>query len=167
MPQTTVPTTLVVGSDGQLADLWTEENGVVDSVTSEETTAEIAFGKAVKKGTADWSALNLTAITEAVRGFAVWSQRYAKPDELGDTGLKPKVTFGILRMGRMIVKPEDGVDPTKSVFIRAVATGSEIPGSFRGTADGTDTIDISAVATWMSTASAGEPAVVEINLLGA
>lgn len=167
MPQTSVPANMVTGTEGALADLWTEENGIIESATSEETTAEIAFGLAVKRGTADDGVLLLTAITEAVRGVAVFSHLYSKPDELGDTGLKTKVTFDILRFGQINVIAETNVTPASGVFVRAVATGSQRAGAFRGTADGITTIDVSAFFSWKSTTTAGDPAVLEVNLIGA
>src|SRR6185295_11773735 len=91
-PQTSVSSTLPIGVAGQLADLWTQENGNVASATNEEASAEIAFGRAVKRGTADGSMKVLTAITEAILGITVHSHLFSKPDELGDTGLKSKVT---------------------------------------------------------------------------
>lgn len=167
MPQTSVGATMTIGFEGDLADLWTVENGAVDPVTSEETTAEIPFGVAIKKGTASDSAKLLTAITETVDGIAVREDDFSKPDQLGDTGIRPKVTFRVIRFGRIRVAPEDAVTEASGVHVRAVATGSERAGAFRGTADGTDTIDISAFAKWRSAASGGSLAVLEINLIGA
>lgn len=167
MPQTSVPANMVIGTEGALADLWTEENGVVESGVSEEATAEIAFGLAVKRGTADDGVLLLTAITESIRGVVVHSHLYSKPDELGDTGLKTKVSLDLLRFGQIWVIAETNVTPASGVFIRAVATGSERAGAFRGTADGTDTIDASAFFSWKSTTTAGDPALLEVNLIGA
>lgn len=167
MPQTSVLAALPVAFEGDLADDWTVENGAIDSVTSEEASAEIAFGLALKKGTASDSALLLTAITEAVTGIAVREDDFSKPDQLGDTGIKPKVTFRVLRFGRIRVLPEAAVTEASGVFVRAVATGGERAGAFRGTADGTDTIDISAFASWRSSGSSTVPAILEINLIGA
>lgn len=168
MPQLTVPSPLPIGVAGQLADLWTEENGDIISVISEEASAELVFGIAVKKGTADDGVLNLTAITEIIHGIIVYSPRFSQPDELGTIGLKPKTAhFGLLRMGRILVFTETSITPASSVFLRAIATGpNPLVGGFRGSADSTNTIDISAVASWRSTAGAGALAVLEIDLLG-
>jgi len=163
-PQTEVEDTMPIGVAGQLADLWTEENGDVASATSEEASAEIPFGVMVKPGTADDGVLKLTATSNKLAGITVFSHLYAKPDELGDTGLKPKVTFDVLTRGRIIVFPEDAVTPASEVHVRAVATGSEVAGAFRGTADGTDTIDLTAFARWRSSADAADAAVLEIDL---
>jgi hypothetical protein len=163
MPQTEVESTMPIGIAGQLADLWTDENGDVVSATSEEASAEIPFGVCVQHGTADDGVLKLTAIDDVLAGVVVHSHHFAKPYELGDTGLKPGVTFGLLRKGRIIVLPEDAVTPASTVHVRAVATGNEVAGAFRGTAQGTDTIEITAFAKWRTTADAGEPAVLEVD----
>lgn len=164
MPQTTVETTMPIGVAGQLADLWTEQNGDIISVISEEASAEIPFGVAVRQGTADDGALLFTATSQVPLGVVVFAHHFAKPDELGDTGLKPKVVFGVLRRGRIIVFPEEAVTPASEVRIRAVAAGAEVKGAFRATADSTDCIDITPFAKWRSSADANEPAILEIDL---
>lgn len=169
MPQTSVPAPLPIGVAGQLADAWTEANGDIISVISEEASAGLLFGIGVKKGTADDGVLNLTAITEVLHGIIVYSPRFSIPDELVvATGLVPKTAhFGLLRMGRILVFTETAITPASSVFLRAIATGpNPLVGGFRGSADSTNTIDISAVASWRSTAGAGALAVLEIDLLG-
>lgn len=167
-PQTSVPTTMVAGVVGQLADLYTIEHGDIISVTSTEASAEIAFGLAVKRGTTDDTALLLTAIANTVLGVVVHSHLFSKPDELGTTGLKPGVTFDVLRAGRLYVICEENVTPTSGVHVRALASGGNTTiGQFRATADGTNSIDISAFAQWMTTTTAGDIAVLEVNFQGA
>jgi hypothetical protein len=170
MPQTSVLSPLPIGVAGQLADLWTIENGDVISAISEEVSAALAFGIGVKKGAADDGVLNLTAITDSFYGIIVYSPLFSQPDELNATlgGLVPRAAhFGLLRMGRVFVFTETNVTPASSVFLRAIGTGpNPLVGGFRGTADSTNTIDISAVASWRTTASAGSLAVLEIDLLG-
>lgn len=166
-PQTSVGA-MPIGVEGDLADEWTVANGAIDSATSEETTAEIAFGLGIKKGTAANSMKVLTAITEALDGIVVYEADFAKPSQLGDTGIKPKVTARVLRFGRILVFPEDNVTEASGVFVRAVATTGERAGAFRGTADGTDTIDVSTFCRWRNGGgSANTPCVLEVNLIGA
>lgn len=167
-PQTSVPATMTIGLVGQLADLWTLNSGDVWSATNAEASAEIAFGLAVKRGTADGSMNVLTAITEAVFGVTVFNHLFSKPDELGDTGMKPNVTGDVLRMGRIYVLTETNITPASGVFVRALVSGGNTTiGAFRGTADGVTTIDISAFAQWVTTATAGNLAVLEVDFLGA
>ena len=165
--QTEVLDRMPIGIPGQLADLHTAEFGDVMSVTNEEAAAEIPFGVMVKAGTADDSAKLLAANTDKLRGITVFAHNFSKPVQLGDTGLKPGVTFGLLRKGRIYVRVEDAVTPASEVHVRAVAAGLEVKGAFRGTDDGTDTIDITAFAKFICSADAGEVAVVEVDMTNA
>lgn len=164
MPQTEIEETMPLGVAGQLADLYTSEHGDVVSATNEEASAELAFGLFVKKGTADNTVKKLNAADNALEGVVVHSHGYHKPVEIGDTGLKPGVTMGILRKGRIIVLPETAVTPASEVHVRAVAAGEEIAGAVRATADGADTIDITGFASFRGSADAGEPVVLEIDM---
>lgn len=168
MPQTSVASPMLIGVAGQLADLWSAENADVISVISEEASALLAFGIGVKKGTADDGVLNFTAISEAFYGIVVYTPLLSQPDELLAAGIVGKVAhFPLLRMGRVLVIPETNVTPASAVHVRALATGPQpLVGGFRATADSTNTFDISAVASWRSTALAGNPAILEIDLLG-
>lgn len=166
-PQTSVPTTPAIGVEGQISDLWTQQSGDVRTATNEEASTSIAFGRAVKRGTADDSMKVLTAITETVQGITVYSPLFSKPDELDAVGMTPKTVGSILRMGRITVTSEDAVTPASGVFVRAIANGGNtIIGGFRGTADGITTIDISAFAQWMTSAGAGALAELEVDFLG-
>lgn len=68
------------------------------------------------------------------------------------------------KKARVFVRPEDAVTPTSGVFVRHTAGAGESLGAFRTDADGTDAADISAYARWMSSADAGELAVLEVDL---
>lgn len=165
--QTEVLARMPIGIPGQLADLHTAEFGDVVSATNEEAAAELRFGIMVKQGTVatDPDLVKvMTATNNVLAGITVFAHNFAKPVQLGDTGLKPGVTFGLLRKGRIYVLTEDAVDPSDEVHVRAIAAGNEVAGAFRGTADGTDTIDITAFAKWLSAAGAGEVAVLEIDM---
>lgn len=162
--QTAVNDRMPAGIPGQLADLWTAEFGDVVSTTSQEASAETPFGVMVKRGTVDETSKLLSANTDKLHGIVVHAQNFAKPVQLGDTGLKPGITFGILRKGRIWVTPEDAVTPASEVHVRAVVAGVEVKGAFRGTDDGTDTIDITGFAKWITSAGAGEVAILEVDM---
>ena len=162
--QTAVNTRMPIGIPGQLADLHTEEFGDVVSAVSEEAAAEIPFGVMVKQGTDDDDVKLLAAVADPIKGIVVHASNFSKPVQLGDTGLKPGVHFGILRKGRIFVTTEDAVTPLSEVHVRAVAAGAEVKGAFRGTGDGTDTIDITGFAKWVTSAGAGEVAILEIDM---
>jgi hypothetical protein len=166
--QDEVATAPDVGVAGDIADLNTAKNGVIDSATSEEASAEIPFGTMVIQGTADNGAKQLhtsAAVSEQLLlGIAVRSHDFAVGSELGDTGLKPGATFGVLKKGRAWVAVEDAVAPGDPVRVRAVVAGNEVKGAFLTAADSTDAIDISAFAKWRTSADAGDLAVVEIDM---
>lgn len=164
MPQTEVKTVMDAGVEGQLADLWTEENGDVGTATSEEASAEISFGLMVAQGVAD-DGCKLLVEDAQLKGVTVFSHLYAKPTELGDTGLKPGVTFDVLKRGRIIVLPEEAVTPQSEVHVRHTVQGNTRAGAFRATKSASNTLDITAFARWETSADAGEPAVLWIDML--
>ncbi len=143
----------VVGDDGP---------NYIRSYVNEEATEEMAFGTLVVQGTADGDALLPTA-TDQPLGVVVHSHRYAKDNDLGDTGVKPDVMIGVMRRGTIWVQPEEAVVPGNAVRIRITATGVEVVGAFRTTADGTDTAVITN-AEWLTTGSATVPALLEIDM---
>jgi hypothetical protein len=148
---------------GMLADGHPTE---FDSFVSEEASAEIPFGVMVKQGTADNGALKLTATSNKLVGLVVHTHGYAKDNELGSTGLKPKTTLKVLTKGRAWVKVEEAVTPSSAVKVRAVASGGEVAGAFRDTADSTDCIDCSAFMRYVTSAAADGFAMVDIDMSG-
>jgi hypothetical protein len=144
----------------------------IRSYWNSETTDEIAFGKMVIRGTAeDFAALKLhtsgATVVGLLAGVVCHSHGYSRDSELGSTGLKPGVMMGLLQRGRIWVKVEDAVDPGDTVRVRW-NTDSDGPGSFRTAADSTDTIALATtMARWLTSAGAGELALVEIDMLGA
>lgn len=162
--QTEVLSRMPIGIPGQLADLHTAEFGDVVSAVNEEAAAEIPFGVMVKQGTDDDDVKLLAAQADKLKGIVVFGHNFDYPVQRGDTGLKPGVHFGILRKGRIFVRTEDAVTPASEVHVRAVAVDPEVKGAFRGTDDGADTLDITAFAKWVTSADAGEVAILEIDM---
>lgn len=138
--------------------------GMISESTPHKIVSAIKEGTILEPGLACTYGTNkelqrnsLTAITEKIAGIMI--------HEHTEEGLFPEGKgISLMEQGEIVVIPEDAVDPTKGVFVRAVATGGERAGAFRGTADGTDTIDISAFAKWKSDVGAGELARLTINL---
>ena len=165
MPQTSV-TAMPEAVEGLLADDSLTKDCL--PATSEEASAEIPFGVMVCQGTEDDGVLLLNtssaSMATKLKGVTVFGQGYAKPQELGDTGFKPKCTFDVLNKGRIYVMVEEAVAPGNAVRVRAVAAGAEVKGAFRTTADGTDTVDISKFAKWIRSAAEDGLAVVEIDM---
>lgn len=147
MPQTSVPTAMTAAFDGMIVD---SEPFVERSYVSEEASAEIPFGVCVKQGTGDNGALKLTSTADKLIGLVRHSHAYNRDNELGSTGLKPYVTLGVVTKGVMWVPVEEAVTPASAVLVRAVATGNEVAGAFRDTADGSDCIDVSAFCRYLS-----------------
>ncbi len=149
---------------GLLADDTMSKDAI--SSLSEEETAEIPFGVMVGQGADDDGAVLLGAVTDFLRGVSVFGQYYSKPTELGEVGLMPGTRFDCLLKGRIYVLVEGDVTPTHGVHVRAVADEmmGEVAGAFRGTGDGSDTIDCSTFAKWRTSASDGELAVLEIDM---
>lgn len=141
------------------------------SAINEEASAEIPFGVMVCRGTTDLGVklLNTSAaaMASALKGVVVFGQSFAKPDDLGDTGLKPFMAFSILSKGRIYVQVEEAVAIGDAVRVRAVATGGEVKGAFRTSADASDCVDISKFARWTRGADAAGFAIVEIDMTNA
>ncbi len=116
-----------------------------------EGSAEMRFGIYVTEGTGANGCAIIDAQADVAlgAGIVVHSHAYAKPDELGDSGLKQYVSVGVLVKGCIWVLTE-GTAPTKTdhVRVRAIATGGEVAGAFRVAVDSTDTVDITAFARW-------------------
>jgi hypothetical protein len=166
--QTTVLAEMKIGIPGQLATEHDERTADIVTRTSEEASASIPFGVFVQKGTDDGDVKKLTATTNKLIGIVVWEANFAPVYQVDSVGLKPGVTMSILRKGKIIVVPEtDVVAHTSEVHVRAIVAGSEVAGAVRATADSTDTIDITAFATWLTSATAGNPAVLEIDMANA
>ncbi len=139
----------------------------IRSYTSEEASLEIPFGTMVRQGTDDKGALTLEDQDNSLIGVVVHSHAHSKPTELGDTGLKPKAIFAVLRRGRLWVQPEESVAPGDEVHVRCIAGMGETPGTFRGSFDSTDTLDVSAFCRWLTTGDENTPAQLEVDMSNA
>lgn len=169
MPQTSVtvrPTTAFIG---MLGDTSYAKN--VESYVNQEASAEIAWGFMVKQGSTDTSAILLTAATDVDKlvGIVAYSQAYDKPNELGDWGLKPKVTLGVLKKGQIWVPVDEAVTPASPVRVRNTTNGGANgtllgPGSFRTTASATHTILCSSFMRFKTTTTGAGIALVEFDM---
>lgn len=147
-------TSMEPGMPGLVAD--TDLGKKTASRVNAEASAEMRFGIMVAEGAGEAEALLLAANDDQLAGVVVHSHWYHKDLELGDNGLKPKATIGVLQRGTIWVEVE-GTLPTKAseVHVRAVAAGAEVAGRFRATKDGTDTIDITGLAQWTGRTGTG------------
>lgn len=157
MSQTAV-TDAPIGVPGDIADLHTARNGRQPARKSEEASAVILPGIMVKRGTGDYGALKLTATTNVLDGIALRAHDFAVGTEVDEStgGYKPGAHFAVGQVGHYFVKIEEDVTPTSDVRVRCVATGNEVAGAFRATADSTDCVDLTALARWVRTADADD-----------
>jgi hypothetical protein len=159
------------GIPGMLAD--SDPATRTEGRCSREASAETRFGIMVARDATykddGCVLLNTSAASmeQLLAGIVVFRQDLSKPDELGDTGIKPGMNVRLLRLGHILVMPEQTVNVGDAVRVRAVAIGNEVAGAFRKDADGTDCIDISKFARWVRGGSTAVPAVLEIDMVGA
>lgn len=148
---------------GMRSDASRDTNG--RSYTSEEASAEIAFGTFVGQGANEKGMLLLAATADKVIGALVNSMAFAKDVEVGDTGLKPAMTGTVDSRQRLWVLCEQDVTPADPVFIRCVAAGAEVAGSVRKDADTADAVDASHWARFLG-ANVGTLVEVEYDVHG-
>jgi len=162
MSQTSISTTMALAYAGLLADSGFHD---VISRVNGEASAEIRFGAMVAQDTADDECDLLAADTDKPIGVVVHSHAYDKPNDLGDTGLKPKAMVNVLRKGRIWVPVEEAVVAMDPVFVRhTVADSGSFQGAFRKSDDNNETIDLTGVARFLTSASASGFAVVEVDM---
>jgi hypothetical protein len=159
--QTTYSQSFGRGFPGQRLE---QSGDVVETVISEESSAEIPFGLAVCWGTGDREVLLPATENDVVAGLVIHSHDYAKDSELGDSGLKPGVMFTILRRGKMIVTAEEATTAHVSrLWVRAVAGGGEVLGALEVGDDSTDMIDATGQGLFRETTDAGGLTVIEVD----
>lgn len=150
--QTAVNDAPMVGSPGDLADLFTATDGDIVSAANGEASDPIVVGTMVKLGSTGGLALKLTDSHEIPFGIVTRAHAYADSqledvevdtDVLYD-GLTPGTMMGIGRVGRYCVLIEEDVDFDDDVHVRAVATTGEVAGAFGKTDGAADTINVSA-----------------------
>lgn len=171
MSQTSVNNKQPLGLAGMWADLFGAVEGPVITKCNAEASAEIPFGVMVCRGSSDTAAklLNTSAAamvaTPLLLGISLWHQSYANPSEVSDNNkITPGTAFGVATAGHIYVFPEDNVTPASDVRVRVVAAGNEVAGAFRGAADTTDCVDISAFARWLTSGSPTQAAVLEFDM---
>jgi hypothetical protein len=141
------------------------------SYVNAESTAEIAFGTPVFKGTADNEALIGAADATDMLGIVVHSHLYAKAHgdfagDLGTTGLLPGVVMSVLQSGIVYVTlSENSITPASAVRFWQFVHSSNGAGTFGKTADTEYTQLIPAAnARYLDSGGAGD--VVRLELSG-
>ncbi len=155
-----------VSFPGLIADARSCE---VDSRFSEESATNIPFGVMVVRGTDEDNGVllphtNAATAAPICAGVVVHGHDFSIDTELATDGLKPGVSFRVLRKGRVWVQVEEAVNPGDAVRFRAAAAGQK--GAFLKTASAGNTVNISKFAQWMSTVTAAGEALLEIDMVG-
>ncbi len=151
MAQLSVASETNRGFPGMIADSGLNKD--VRSYASGEASVEIPFGVMVAQGDTDDKCISAEGkgIADFV-GVVVHSNAYARPQEHGEVGLKPKTTIGAMVKGTIWVPVEDAIAIGDPVYVRVTAAAEKTVGAFSGTAG----VDISVCARWVtSTTGAG------------
>lgn len=164
MSQLSYSTYQSTGFPGQKAD-----NGETDvlSYVNEEATANLPFGVAVTKGTADNGFLAMVNGSSVPIG--VLSHTHSvDPGQVAaspaGSGVPPKYLGNVLKRGRIMVQVEEAVTPASPVFVRHTAgAGGTQKGAFRASADTASAVAWTA-ARFLTSAAAQGVAVLEVNL---
>lgn len=164
MSQTSYSTYQSTGFAGMIAD--TGDTDIL-SYINEEASANLPFGVAVQRGTADFGFLALVNGSSVPIGILAHTHQ-VDPGQIAtspaDAGVPPRYAGGVLKRGRMYVRVEEAVTPASPVFVRHTAgAGGTQKGAFRASAD-TSTALAWTAARYLTSAGVGGIAVVEVNL---
>lgn len=146
-------------------------NLVLATATANVSGNPIPFGRGVvRSASGDDLAVLPSATGFVFEGISVnrakgrIKDNSVSPPITGDAEYKEDESFPVLRKGRIWVIPEDAVTPASDVYLRHTANGvTFVPGRWRTDADTAKGDQITG-ARWLTTASAGQLAVLEINL---
>ncbi len=145
-PQTSLSMKPAAYIAGQIVDLNDYDS---DTFFNEEASAELAFGRLVKQGTALNQAKEIAAQADIAIGVVMHEHRYDKQYELGATGVKSGGVLSVMRRGRIVVEVGEGVSPADAVRYNATGTAGT-KGVFYKTASANNTVLIKS-ARWLST----------------
>lgn len=165
---------------GFAGQLLAEFGDGITTMYNSEASLEMAFGTAVKYGGVagnDKSAKLPTAETDKIAGIVLHSHAYADTDlgqgaNGGAATVRPGVKAGkminVLRKGRVRVVVEDGCVPGDRLWVRAVSDGAgvEFLGASNNADDSTDMVDCTNQGVFLTTATAGGLAVLEVDFTG-
>jgi hypothetical protein len=159
MSQTSYSSTMSFGIEGQLAD--NGANDVLSKVNG--AAAEIEFGMGVIRGASDEAVILPSAETDVIIGIALHSHAYALGTEL-DTGIEEEGSVSMLRKGRVLVLVEEAVTAGDRGWCRAVSgAGGTRLGAWRKSDVGTETIDCTKQAVFITSAAEDALAVLEVD----
>jgi hypothetical protein len=163
MAQTTYSTAHPEAFQGM--DGTTNADDQTISRVNAEASAEIPFGVMVKQGATDPACLKLTAVANDILGIARHAHVYEPFGTVGNAGagIPPGQAVGVKQRGEIWVPIEESVTQASDVYVRAVATGSEVAGAFRASADSTDCIKLFG-CRWVKAATGPGLGLLHINM---
>ena len=155
-----------LGFEGQLAD-GSPDRFIQSKVNA---AASMEFGRAVVQGATDKEvALPSAGTGETFAGVTVHThatERFLQGPSGGPfVGIPQNQPANVLTKGRVVVVPETAVTPADPVYYRWQGAGAdpEALARFRADADSGDALLV-ASARWVTSAAAGEKAILELNL---
>ena len=166
--QTTYPEQFGFGFEGQLADSGSDR--FIRIYTN--SVADMSFGRAVVQlpADADNECSIPSAASQGLLGITTFTHAWERDllSDSGDAGIAQNKPANVLRRGRVIVVVESAVTPASPVYYRHSNAGAspEAIARFRGDNDGGsgDVEQVTSGARFMTSASAGEKAILEISL---
>lgn len=160
------------------AGLLVGKHHTIDPFKNAEASAEMPFGYAVAfrgSGTDQDALLPLAANSPIICGIIVQSDVYDRTytlangstaGELGTTGLKPGAMLNVLRKGRVWAVCVSGCTPGSRLFVQKTVNGGTRPlGALDSAADGANSVDCTTAGVWLTTASAGGLAILEVDFV--
>lgn len=137
---------------------------IVDIISKAAEDSAIGFGLAVVQGTADNQCKLPTALTGEFLGITERQLNdVANSSDVAEYAEDSEVN--IVRFGRVWAECEDGCSPGDPVYYRVTAAGAEEVGALRTDDDSGDGVLITG-ATWRTTATAGNLAIIELGSIG-
>lgn len=159
MSQTTYTKVPAVAFAGMLAD--SGPNRAVSRALEE--AAAIDFGKPFVAGTdKEVQVLLPSAASQDFQGIGV-HRHNEKKTSTGVAQAQPTENLDVLREGSIYVEVEVTVVPGESVAYRHTVNGGLLPGGWTNVTDA-ETEDLSAFARWETGATAGNVAILTINM---
>lgn len=167
--QTSVSVAPAIAFAGQLAD--DAENDAITLLNADSVS--MPFGSIVAFKTAapvsDKDAVLTASAAAKLAGIIIHRHNYAKAftmngvsvGELDDTGLLVGITFSCLRSGRIFVICEDGCNPGDPLFVRYA--GGTLGAARSTDAGGLTCTNLTNVGTWLTKATAGGIAKLEVD----
>jgi hypothetical protein len=158
------------GIEGMKADTSIH---VAESLVNSEASASLRFGTMVKKGTNDGDAKVLSASNDVLMGIVMHSDSYAPQfggftGGLSATGLAPKEPASVMTRGKIFVFVEEDVVQGDRAYVRyAAGAGGSVMGRFRKSSVANETIDVTKKCRFATSATAGNLAILEVDMMNA